>query len=506
MCLGINYQRWSSERQTDSDSKRRQSEGYLTFCKMHKLTTTDLTYVDAGVSGWKGKNVTEGKFKSLLRAIEKGEIRKGSCIVIEQFDRASREDVDIALPLITSILRKGVLIGHVRRNKIYTKDDIKGFAILEMIMELILAAEESNKKSERVQASLHANQDAARKDGKIWTSKGPAWLRLSADRSRWIVIEAEKKKVEYIFDLCIQGLGVEAICKRLVAEGVKPLGKAKKWNRNYIRHLLRGRIVLGEYQPTTGGNAKTPHGQPIKDYYTPIIDEDTYYKAQAQLDQRRRKRGPTSKYVNIFGGLLRDTATDSTMYLASKPQKDGSIQKAVYPSASINGAGGYYSVRMDYLETALLTAIPAHEVADAQDTSELQTLENKRQDLLRRLDALNKEIADTPDFAYAMTLAKTLDADLRQVDEEIDLAKQKASNKPQTALEQCVRAIDAFQPDNSKDARLALRAALRQLVTSIDVTDLGKQVMLCVWYVDGSSRLVRLDKKTGDYLLLTTDA
>ena len=81
----------------------------------------------------------------------------------------------------------------------------------------------------------------------------------------------------------------------------------------FTTFLVAALAALSEYQPKIGRDRK-PVGEPIPNYYVPIISEDTYYKAQQALDSRKRHRGPTSKFVNILGGLCKDLLTQSTMY------------------------------------------------------------------------------------------------------------------------------------------------------------------------------------------------
>lgn len=146
MCLGVSYSRWSHPDQSAGDSRRRQEKAFQDFCKAHNLTPSPRTFVDDGVPAWKSKN-WEGQLGAFLKAAPS--YPPGTVLVVEQLDRLSRDDVDIAVGLIGKIIRSGVNIGHVRSNKILTRASLKGIAILEVVVELILANEESNKKSER---------------------------------------------------------------------------------------------------------------------------------------------------------------------------------------------------------------------------------------------------------------------------------------------------------------------------------------------------------------------
>jgi len=503
MCKAYSYVRFSSDQQADGDSQRRQSD-VSAFCQQHNLTLDSLTYQDLGVSAFRGKNKDEGALAAFLDGVKKGRIKKGSVLIVEQLDRLTRIEPDEAIALFSKILRSGVCIGHLRKNRILDKSCLKGFGIMEFVAELILANEESEKKSERVRGALAQNQNRA-KTGKIWTSKGPSWLKLSDDRSHWIVIEEQKAKVQRIFKLS-KTMGVEAIAKQLTKEGVKPLN-GKRWNRNYIRNLLRSKTVLGEYQPTTGKERK-PVGDPIQGYYTPIIDEATFYEAQAALDSRVRHRGPTSKFVNILGGLVKDKATGSTMYLASKPQRDGSIKKSLYPSDAINGTGKYWSVDLELVEKAILASV--NEVVLTSDQSEeekqLEGLKAKLQTITARIDQTTDTIDETPDFGAAMKVLQKLEETKNDTETAIEQLEAELSNKPEDTLSASREAITALESASEAElptVRLMLRSRLRSLIDKIVAEKEGDIVALYISYKGlPKSKTVTIKPKDRQFTLL----
>jgi DNA invertase Pin-like site-specific DNA recombinase len=77
------YRRFSSGKQSKGSSIERQADEAAQFCKRHNLEQAD-TFTDAGVSAWKGKNLSPefalGKF---LELVQKNLIEKGSVLVLE---------------------------------------------------------------------------------------------------------------------------------------------------------------------------------------------------------------------------------------------------------------------------------------------------------------------------------------------------------------------------------------------------------------------------------------
>jgi len=521
MCKAYSYVRFSSDQQADGDSKRRQSD-VSRFCRSHKLTLDRRNYQDLGVSAFTGKNKDEGALGAFLEAVKKGKIKKGSVLIVEQLDRLTRIEPVDAIKLFGDILKSGVRIGHLKKGRILDKSCLRGFAIMEFVMELILANEESAKKSERVTQSLH--QNLANAKDKIWTSKGPAWLKLSEDRTHWIVLEDKAATVKLIFEMCIDGLGAEAICKRLVADGIEPLN-GKRWNRNYIRNLLRSKIVLGEYQPKTQRQIKYHDdgetevvrlkerktvGDPIPDYYTPVIDQTTWYKAQRSLDGRRRHRAPVTRFVNIVGGLVKDKKTDTTMYCATRP----GAKKILYPSAAVNGAGVFWSVHLPIVERAVLASVKELEIDSHQSPEEnqLEGLRAKRATIKANIDKAQATLQADEDFDAGWTALRNLDKMFKQVENQIEVLEAKLSEKPSDRLEGVKTAIQALEESNTHETRLALRSQLRSLIERIVITKENAfwsgndGVSMLISYVDQPvARRVCVDLKENTYVNLRWD-
>ncbi len=110
MAQAYSYIRWSSEKQTAGDSKRRQSTGADEYCQKHGLTLSSDRYLDAGVSAFRGKNAAEGALAGFLEAVDQGRVPKGSMLLIENFDRLSRS------PVMTACRRRSNIDPPCRSN------------------------------------------------------------------------------------------------------------------------------------------------------------------------------------------------------------------------------------------------------------------------------------------------------------------------------------------------------------------------------------------------------
>jgi hypothetical protein len=93
-----------------------------------------------------------------------------------------------------------------------------------------------------------------------------------------------------------------------------------RWHDSYIQKLLGNPAVFGRFEPLSklaggGGNAHPP----IDDYYPAIIDESTFYAAQAVSKSRGASRGRTSaSYRNLLRGIAKCSECGGGMSFVDK--------------------------------------------------------------------------------------------------------------------------------------------------------------------------------------------
>ena len=203
-----------------------------------------------------------------------------------------------------------------------------------------------------------------------YTKAGPFWLKLSADRTKWIILEKEAELMRKAFRWCAEGMGMSQISERFHKE--YPKGRTGKgWQLNSIRKLLRSRQAIGEYVPhvrevsSKGGKVKSKRiaqGQPIAGYFPAIVTEAEFYKAQAALDGRKTSSGGRITGVpNLFNGLLFDAPSRSTMVMGGN--KTGQI---LVPSAALRKVSGaqFRAVPYPMFERAVIGALSELKPAD----------------------------------------------------------------------------------------------------------------------------------------------
>jgi hypothetical protein len=91
----FSYARWSSNKQSEGDSLRRQMSQAESWCVRHGLTLSEPRFVDSGVLAYRGKNQSA----ELGRLVQ--QLKAGDVLLVEDADRLSRQDIGLAVLGIT---------------------------------------------------------------------------------------------------------------------------------------------------------------------------------------------------------------------------------------------------------------------------------------------------------------------------------------------------------------------------------------------------------------------
>lgn len=99
----------STDIQLKGDSLRRQTERSKKYAEEHDLQLVeDFRLEDIGVSAFKGDNVSTGALGKFLDAVKAGRIPKGSYLLVESFDRLSRQKLNASVALFFDITSNGI--------------------------------------------------------------------------------------------------------------------------------------------------------------------------------------------------------------------------------------------------------------------------------------------------------------------------------------------------------------------------------------------------------------
>jgi len=326
----------------------------------------------------------------------------------------------------------------------------------------------------------------------ILTRRTPAWIGERG--GKMFLIADNARIVQRIFNLCIEGRGLSLIVDRLTREGVEPFDDATNgWSKAYVGKILRGKVVLGEYQPIKLGE---PDGPPIPGYYPAVIDEATWHQAQAAMAARKDHPGrsiTTEKTAALFTGLVYDAEqrmwpkeettriTDKKSGAVQSPQhckmliawqtrgiKGKRRQKQVLVSArSMEGAAPSVSFPNEVFEEAILALLQEIKPADIlgeQPESESVALATELAATEHQIHQLETELVgggNVPSLASAM---KKLDTVRRDVQARLAAAQQRESTPAAVAW---TDAKSLFAIAKNEKHRLRLRGLLRQIIDKI---------------------------------------
>ncbi|MEZ9073155.1 recombinase family protein [Vibrio splendidus] len=406
MPTAYSYVRFSTPEQMLGDSQRRQLNLALDYCLQNGLELSDRNFKDLGISGFSGK--ARPSLIELLTCINEGVIREGDYILIETFDRLSREGFDATYQLIRSILLEKVIIVSLQDNLVLTESSLTNSSdIIRVAVAADLANQESQRKSVRIRAARdNARQRASEGKPSLISTNLPFWLKLEDKK---IVLNEEKVSlVNRIFELSKSGHGFMSIINMLNNDKI-PAPKSKIWAKSTISKLLNNRAVLGEFQPfITEGNKRVKDSKTgvIKNYYPQAVSDELFIAVQVAKRNRKTYQGGNRSKKETFSNLLQQFAKcgscDSTMEFVDKgkPPKGGQ-----YLTCSVAKRGGDCLKKKHYryqtLERAFYNlAISGHINFDRSDLKQKQEMLDRVEfELIQAKSSYASLLASGFDFA-----------------------------------------------------------------------------------------------------------
>lgn len=496
------YSRFSTSEQKDGRSQKRQEEAVKSYCQRHGLTLDERAFSDLAISAYYGANAEVGELGVFMEMLKEGRIPKGSVLVVENLDRLTRlPDPEKATKVITSIVHAGVDVVTVSPETVYTKANIHSPSVwIPFQCLLALGAEESRKKSERVGDAWAAKRETAG-DIKL-TKRAPIWLKLTADRRGWMVIPSVASAVRRVFALALEGHGTVTISKIMHKECPDGL-TGRGWQPGYIAHLLHCRSVIGEYQPHAGTGAKKgrkstrkPIGEPIKDYFPPIVSEADFYRVQAALAKRRFSGGRITGVPNLFTSILYD-ALDGRPMALNRAHK----RRVLISTGWMRRIPGseFRSIRYDLFERVVLSELSELKPADVTGRpgateDRVAALSGQLTTINRKLASVTARAATDEDVTVFFDLLADLDRQRKAIIKQLEEAKQECASQQSDNLGEfkgLVALLDEVNDEERDKLRLKIRSALRRIVKEMRLLIVPRgRVRLAnlqVYFADGKS-------------------
>ena len=348
MPIAYSYKRFSSDAQEGNDSIRRQTAAAQRFVEEHPeyslVLDTTLTLVDAGISAYTGRNIKSGALGIFIDAVKDKVIPEGSWLLLESFDRFTRQKVNIAANELLNLINHGIVVVTLHNETIYRSEDFENSDGMVNLLGAMIAMQghhsEQVTKGKRVTEAWKAKYSKLASEQHIITKLVPFWLKVNSTRTGFELLEERVKVVQEIFKKRANGHGKSKIANDLTLGGVPtPKGMSSTWHASTVNKILMSDAAIG-----TLTNNK---GERYTDYFPKIIDEAIFQNVQA-IRQQPASVGKTIMAHPLTGLVKHDCGT--TMRRINKGTKAGGEPKFICPHCKL---GLPFKVALQLVEQAL---------------------------------------------------------------------------------------------------------------------------------------------------------
>jgi len=442
--VAISYARFSSAKQSEGDSLRRQIEAAEAYAAANNLSIDrTLSFTDLGVSAYDQSNVHKGALGLFLRAAQDGKIPIGATLIIESFDRLSRASPFDALGIFSSIISAGLnLVTLTSPPKLFSRASIDAnmFQLFEALMDMHRANAESARKSQLLSSAWSDKKERA-KSGELMSGKAPHWIDVHIDANlgkrdpnkRKASLNPERAETAMrIVEMAEQGVGNHTIIRTLHSEGVEAWAASGKWEPSYIQKLLTSPALYGGIELD---------GEVHKPFYPALIAEERYDLLQSLRSARATTKNTNRKgkmVTNLFSGLLKCGYCGSAMNIAGyKSRVSGYERKYVACHGARTAATKcrMFMWFLDELEPSLLFWLTRVDYArllgtgrrsDSDTQKELlASYEQQAQTLKKRIDTGHEAILDGVDSLRVKV--KAMEAELSKVEKLVEAQQRKVN-------------------------------------------------------------------------------
>jgi DNA invertase Pin-like site-specific DNA recombinase len=478
------YLRFSTHKQELGDSLRRQLDMARAYCAKHNLTLHEDSYRDLGVSAFRRDNIERGALAAFIEAVKTGKVKPGSFLVIEQFDRLSRADVDVAVRLLLELVHSGIKLVTLVDEKVWDRAAVKDLSNLILaIVFMSRANNESAAKSLRLKEVWSAKKKATAQGTarRVITSECPRWLKVNADKTGFEPIPERVESIHKVFDLLCKGMGAVHIARRGNEEGWPAPSTSGTWHPSLINRLLNNRALLGEYQPhadTDDGKREPTDAPPVKGYYPAVLEEAVFLKAHAVRHRRGAFPGRRdASFKNWLGGMLKCGTCGRGLVRKNKNSKAQPEYARYYCSGRNRGVTECAGASAKELEGAVLYVVSAVAPAYFEGSARMQELKAELDLTLVELTGVQKVLdnyvnavgsgaADIPQLAAKMreTNAKAQALEAQQRELRAELAE--LGEDFDSVFDNIARQVSEL---DSLEARAQLREELARVLERVEV-------------------------------------
>ncbi len=508
------YVRFSSTRQEDGSTRNRQNELIDAFVSKHDLEV-DRHLEDAGTSAHHGKNASaEGVLGQFLREVRMGEIDKGSYLLIENFDRLSRDKIVRSNKIFSDLLYAGIKIVILDKNKIYDADNLDFGDWINALVEFERANAESERKSDFSSKAWRFNREKMR-NGEIVTKKVPTWLKV--ENNAFIIDHEKVERINTLFKLSLS---------KGLQEATREYNDlySEKLAIHQTQYLLNNRKLIGEHSPQkihydeSGQLKRKDEGDSIPNYYPVVVDEHLFYQVQEVIKSRRPFAGRYSNQrYNVFRDLIYCKWCGGTIRYMNKGERDYFIcTNSMTGKCDLNSHFGQQSIRgkklfgmfFAFTDGLNVSALLEENTNAKEIKTEVLKLEAKSNQIANRLEDFKVEVkamileGKTIPSTYNEVIAE-LESNRTHIDSEINTKKKELdqiyiSEKSFVGLKDIdVSSIIYDRTNEAVEKRVRYNNELKKIIKHIRIDFLN--TVLEIEFVNKLCRLVDSDGNNIDY-------
>jgi len=491
MALVYSYIRFSSKKQEQNDSVRRQVALGKAWIDAHPEHVLDeqLTLRDLGVSAFRGANLDseKGALGAFIELAKKpnSPIPKGSILMIERLDRFSRQQTRKAYRTFCELIEAGVKVLVLEPTQLIDESNIDSMdTVIPLIVGLQIAYEQSREKRKRVGHAWKTKREQA-EQGRPMSKRCPSWLVWDEEKNCFAINQQAKKAIDYIFKRTADGCGQRQLTSEL-NDKFTPVGRSGKWNGSYVQKVLSDRAVLGELQPHVfdDSGVRSPIGSPIKGYYPRIISDDLYDRAAQAKFVRRRAKGPNSKFINLFVGLIYGSDGHKMHVQTGRARRKNNqiyTQRRLVSYGHMRGLPGSCNYSLDYYKFERLVLNALKEIESSALIDGLADEDMHKYD--QRYQGLEMQIQQQKDWLLTHGTTQSAISTIMQAIEALEKkrdalkpllsqnrqAKAKSDKTLMVGLRDLLKTITE-QPDTVRQSiRHKLRAMIATVIEKIEV-------------------------------------
>ena len=472
---------------------------------------------DAGTSAYHGKNAgSEGVLGKFLKEVRMGEIEKGSYLLIENFDRLSRDKIVRTNKIFTDLIFSGIKIVILDKNKIYEEDNLDFADWVNALLEFERANVESKRKSDFSSKAWKFNREKMR-NGEIVTKKVPTWLKV--ENNAFVIDHAKVERINTLFKLSLS---------KGLQEATREYNDlySEKLAIHQTQYLLSNRKLIGEHSPQTihydesGQLKRKDEGDSIPNYYPAVVDEKLFYQVQEVIKSRRPFAGRYSNQrYNVFRDLIYCKWCGGTIRYMNKGERDYFIcTNSMTGKCDLNSHFGQQSIRgkklfgmfFAFTDGLNVSALLEENTNAKEIKTEVLKLEAKRKQIANRLQDFKVEVktmildGKTIPSTYNEVIAE-LESNRNHIDNEIDTRTKELdqiyiSEKSFMGLKDIdVSGIIYDRTNEAIEKRVQYNNELKKIIKHIRIDFLNTSIE--IEFANKLCRLVNSDGDVIDYVI-----